>query len=119
MNALPLCIWESIGWDGDAAGCYLGLNEEKMPGSMRCALSPSTCASGPGKMDRNRRHTTKSMARNYQKGHGDGVWSEVEADLDIGKTPDGFARILRTVAHKKIQSPLSDWILWSFLVGTE
>lgn len=67
----------------------------------------------------------KSAARHQRhdqkrpEGHGDGVWSEVEADLDIGKTPDGFARILRTVAHKKIQSPLSDWISWSILVGTE
>lgn len=25
----------------------------------------------------------------------------------------------KTDRHKKIQSPLSDWILWSYLVGTE
>ncbi|WP_181405427.1 hypothetical protein [Pseudomonas sp. SGAir0191] len=25
----------------------------------------------------------------------------------------------KTDGHKKIQSPLSDWILWSYLVGTE
>lgn len=29
-------------------------------------------------------HTTEGMTRNYQKGHEDVVWSEVEADLDIG-----------------------------------
>ncbi|MNH44031.1 hypothetical protein D3C79_1060760 [compost metagenome] len=29
-------------------------------------------------------HATEGMIRNYQKGHEDVVWSEVEADLDIG-----------------------------------
>jgi len=32
---------------------------------------------------------------------------------------DSSSPILRKTAHKKIQSPLSDWILWSILVGTE
>ena len=29
-------------------------------------------------------HTTEGMTRNYQKGHENVVWSEVEADLNIG-----------------------------------
>ncbi len=30
-------------------------------------------------------HATEGMTKNYQKGHEDVVWSEVEADLDIGE----------------------------------
>jgi hypothetical protein len=28
-------------------------------------------------------HASEEMTRNYQRGHADVVWSEVEADLDI------------------------------------
>ena len=58
-------------------------------------------------------HTTEGMTGNYQKGHEDVVWSEVEADRILANSPDSFARILRKFCAAppiKIQTLVSIWI---------
>lgn len=70
----------------DAAGCYRDLKEEEMPGFHEVrALSLHLYKRAGKDGQKIAGHTTEGMTRNYQKGHEDVVWSEVEADLDIGE----------------------------------
>ncbi|MGC3891239.1 phage integrase Arm DNA-binding domain-containing protein [Pseudomonas urmiensis] len=70
----------------DAAGCYRDLKEEEMPGFHEVrALSLHLYKRAGKDGQKIAGHTTEGMTRNYQKGHEDVIWSEVEADLDIGE----------------------------------
>lgn len=68
----------------DTAGCYSDLKEEDMPGFREVrALSLHLYMRAGKDGQKIAGHTTEGMTRNYQKGHEDIVWSEVEADLNI------------------------------------
>jgi integrase len=68
----------------DAAGCYRDLKEEEMPGFHEVrALSLHLYKRAGKDGQKTAGHATEGMTRNYQKGHEDVVWSEVDADLDI------------------------------------
>ncbi len=70
----------------DAAGCYSDLKEEEMPGFHEVrALSLHLYKRAGKDGQKIAGHATEGMTKNYQKGHEDVVWSEVEADLDIGE----------------------------------
>lgn len=70
----------------DAAGCYRDLKEEEMPGFHEVrALSLHLYKRAGKDGQKIAGHATEGMTKNYQKGHQDVVWSEVEADLDIGE----------------------------------
>jgi len=70
----------------DAAGCYRDLKEEEMPGFHEVrALSLHLYKRAGKDGQKIAGHATEGMTKNYQKGHEDVVWSEVEADLDIGE----------------------------------
>ena len=65
----------------DAAGCYSDLKEEEMPGFHEVrALSLHLYKRAGKDGQKIAGHTTEGMTVNYQKGHEDVVWSEVEAD---------------------------------------
>jgi len=70
----------------DAAGCYRDLKEEEMPGFHEVrALSLHLYKRAGKDGQKIAGHATEGMTRNYQKGHEDVLWSEVDADLDIGE----------------------------------
>lgn len=70
----------------DAAGCYRDLKEEEMPGFHEVRALSLHLYKRAGKDDQKiAGRATEGMTRNYQKGHEDVVWSEVDADLDIGE----------------------------------
>ncbi|NBA95550.1 tyrosine-type recombinase/integrase [Pseudomonas sp. R5(2019)] len=70
----------------DAAGCYSGWKEEEMPGFHEIRAMSLHLYKRAGKDgQRIAGHATENMTRNYQKDHAEVVWSEVEADLDIGE----------------------------------
>jgi integrase len=70
----------------DVAGCYRDLKEGEMPGFHEVRALALHLYKRAGKDGQKiAGHTTEGMTRNYQKGHEDVVWSEVEADLDIGE----------------------------------
>lgn len=70
----------------DTAGCYSDLKEEEMPGFHEVrALSLHLYKRAGKNGQKIAGHATEGMTKNYEKGHEDVVWSEVEADLDIGE----------------------------------
>jgi len=55
-------------------------------------------------------HAIEGMTRNIRKGTKTWCGQRSKRTWISATSPDSFAHVLRTLAHKKIQSPLSDWI---------
>ncbi len=69
----------------DACGCYKGWKEEEMPGLHKIrALSLHLYKRAGKDGQKIAGHASEEMTRNYQRDHADVIWSEVEADLDLG-----------------------------------